>query len=452
MKPLATGCGYALKIAGICAALMFGAPLGQAAEIQRVVSPGGIEAWLIADDAVPIVSLAFGFRGGSALDPIGKEGRAKLASGLLDEGAGELDASAFQQRVAAMGLDLGFSASRDDFTGYLRTLSEHADAAADLLALALARPRFDAEPLERIRRQLLIGIEGESRDPDLLAARAILRELLGDDPYARPDQGTLASVQGLGADDLRAFARERLTRDQLFVTAAGDISPEVLGQLVDRAFAGLPATGARETLPRLDAADAGVLLTIERDIPQSIVAFAQPGILRDDPDFFAAYLMNYILGGGGFSSRLMSELRVKRGLTYGVSTDLVTLDRVGLISGRFETGTDKVAEALEILRQEWRRMAAEGPSDAELEAAKSYLLGSYPRNLTTTSKAAGTLLNIRMADLGIDYIDRRQTEIAAVTLDDVKRVARRLLDEKSLTIVVAGRPVDLAGARAAPQP
>lgn len=415
----------------------------RAAEIQRVVSPGGIEAWLIADDAVPILSFSFGFKGGTSLDPVGKEGVARLASSMLDEGAGDLDSAAFQQRLADLGIDFGFDADNDSFTGEMRVLTAHAGEAADLLALALTSPRFDAEPLERMRRHWLISIESESRSPDELAGRALNRAMFGSDPYARPDNGMAETMSALTADDLRAFVKARFSRDRFFVAVAGDTDAATLGPLLDRAFGGLPKAGPADQLGDVTPAATGRLLLLQRDIPQAAVYFAQPGLKRDDPDFFAAYLMNYTLGGGGFSSRLMYELREKRGLTYGVNVDLVTLDRAGIIAGGFETGNDKVAETIEILRDEWRHMAAEGPTEAELEAAKQYLLGYYPRNLTTTTRAANTLLGIQMTGLGIDYMERRRQEIAGVTIADVRRVAQRLLNEKALTIVVAGKPAGL---------
>jgi zinc protease len=415
-----------------------------AVEIQRVISPGGIEAWLIEDHAVPVVSLSFGFTGGTALDPAGREGVATLASGLLDEGAGDLDATAFQQQLSELGVDFGIDASADRFTGGIRVLTEHLDRATDLLALALTSPRFDAEPLERIRRQLLIAIENETRDPGTAASRLLERKLLGEHPYARSNYGTRTSMLALTGADLRRFVTGNLARDRLFVAAAGDVTPERLAGLLDRAFGALPETGVPGGLAEAAVTSKGSVLLLERDIAQAVVRFAQPGIKRDDPDFFAAYLMNYILGGGGFSSRLMEEIREKRGLTYGIGTQLITLDHAGIIEGSFETANGDVVAALDLMRAEWQRMAAQGPDQTELDAAKAYLLGYYPRNLTTTSGAAGTLLEIEMSALGIDYMERRRTEISAVTLADVKRVAARLLDPAALTIVVAGQPAGLA--------
>ena len=421
-----------------------------ATDIQRVTSPAGIEIWLVEDHTVPIISLSFGFAGGTAVDPKGKEGVATLASGLFDEGAGDIDSAAFQQRIAELGLDYGFNANADSFTGSLRTLTQNKDAAVDLLALALTKPRFDPEPVERMRKQFLIAIEGEQRDPGSAAYRVLERKLLGDHPYARSNYGTKESMSALTPDDLRQFVKDRLTRDHLYVAAAGDITPADLGLLVDRAFAGLPAKGVAVDLPDAVVSPAGSLSVVERAIPQATVLFAQPGVKRSDKDFFAVYLMNYVLGGGGFSSRLMTELREKRGLTYGINTDLVTLDHAGFLTGSFETPNAKVKETIDLLRSEWQRMAETGPDAAELDSARTYLLGYYPRNLTTTAKAAETLLGIQMDHLGIDYMERRQKEISAVTIDDVKRVAKALLKADALTVVVAGKPEGLVGAEIVP--
>jgi zinc protease len=283
--------------------------LAAATEIQKVVSPAGIEVWLVEDHTVPVISLSFGWQGGTAMDPKGKEGVAMLASGLMDEGAGDIDSATFQRQIADLGLDYGFDASADSFSGSLRTLTTNKDAAVDLLALALTKPRFDQEPVERMRRQFLIAIEGEQRDPNAAAYRALETKLLGDHPYARSNYGTKESMSALTPDDLRQFMKDRLTRDHLFVAAAGDISPEDLGKLVDRAFGGLPEKGVADTVPEATVADAGSLSVLTRNVPQATVIFAQPGIKRSDKDFFAVYLMNYVLGGGGFSSRLMTEIR-----------------------------------------------------------------------------------------------------------------------------------------------
>ncbi len=441
---------HVLRMAIAVAIIVLLPRLAGATDVQKVISPAGIEIWLIEDHSVPIISLSFGWEGGTAMDPKGKEGVATLASGLMDEGAGDIDSATFQQKIADLGLDYSFTADTDSYTGSLRTLTAHKDQAIDLLALALTKPRFDTEPVERMRRQFLIEIDGETRDPDDAAYRALEKALLGDHPYARSDYGSKESMSALTADDLRQFMKDRLTRDHLRVGAAGDINAADLGKLVDRAFGGLPATGKPIDVPEAKAATTGSVSVLTRNIPQATVLFAQPSIKRNNKDFFAVYLMNYALGSGGFSSRLMHEMREKRGLTYGISTNLVTMEHVGFLAGRYETPNAKVKETLDLLRTEWRRMAAEGPTSTELNDARAYMLGYYASNMTTTSKAASTLLGIQMDHLGIDYIERRRQQIEAVTLDDVKRVAKQLLDDKALTIVVTGKPDGLDSAQLAP--
>jgi len=412
--------------------------LALALEIQNVPNDSGIELWLVEDHANPIVSVAFGVKGGSAYDPPGKEGLAELASGLFDEGAGELTSEAFQKQLNDLGIDFRFSASTDDFTGDLRFLAQDRDMAADLLGLALTRPRFDEEPVERIRNYLLIEIAQGEGDPGTIAGRQLDEMVMGDHPYGRPGDGTRDSVAALTAADLKDFALRRFVRSRLHVAIVGDIDAAGAKAWAERAFGGLPAQAELPTIPPLAPSNAGKSRVVDFAAPQATILFVQPGIVRKDPDFFPAYLANYVLGGGGFSARLMHEVREKRGLVYGIGSDLWTMDAGGLIAGQFQTDPEKVVQAIQIVRDEWRRMAAEGPSAQELADAKTYLMGYYPRNFTSTLRAAQALRGLQLEGLGIDYVDRRQEEIAAVTEDDVRRVAKRLLNADQLTFIVVG--------------
>ncbi|HEX6120169.1 MAG TPA: pitrilysin family protein [Dongiaceae bacterium] len=409
-----------------------------ALDIQSVKSADGIEIWLVEDHVNPIVSVAFGFKGGSGYDPAGKEGLAELASGLLDEGAGDVDSEHFQKRLTDRGIDLSFDAGLDDFTGRMRFLRDDRAEAAQLLGLALSAPRFDPEPVERIRNGLLVNIAQDEADPNSIAGRNMEEMMLGDHPYARPSKGTKASVTGITADDLRQFVRARFVRTRLNLAIVGDVSPAQAKEFVDQAFGGLPQDAALPPVPPITPSKAGRTRLIDFEVPQAVVQFAQPGIPRSDPAFFPAYLVNYVLGGGGFSSRLMNEVREKRGLVYGIGSDLWTFDAGGLIAGQFQTDPDKVAEAIDIVRTQWKQMASDGPTQHELDDAKTYLLGYYPRNFTTTMETARALLGLQIEHLGIDYVTRRQKEIAAVTLDDARRVAKRLFDADELTFIVVG--------------
>ena len=416
------------------------APLARATEVQRVVSPGGIEAWLVEAHAVPLVSLAIAFRGGAALDPAGRPGVANMVSGLLDEGAGKLDSATFQRRLADNAIRLGFDVGHDTFSGSLATLSENTEMAFGLFRLALTAPRFDPKPVARVRDQIQVGIARSAEDPGDTAGRAWFAEVFPDHPYGRPVMGTKESVALITVADLRAYVAAEIARDRMVIGVVGDITPEALAPLLDRTFGALPATAAPLDIPNVVPAAAGRTTVIQRDIPQSVVLFGKKGLARHDPDFYAAFVMNRIFGGGGFTSRLTAEVREKRGLAYGVYTYLAPLDHAALYLGRVATRNARVGESLAVIRAEMTRMRDSGATAAELADAKTYLTGSFPLRFDSNHRIAGFLVSMQLDDLGIDYIDRRNGLIEAVTLADVNRVAKRLLDPAALTVVVVGKP------------
>jgi zinc protease len=427
------------------------APLpARAVDIQSVTSPGGITAWLIEDHSNPLISVAFGFKGGASGDPEGKEGLATFISGMLDEGAGGIPSTDFQKRLADHGIEFGFDASLDSFTGSLRFLTDDRDLSFELLGLALTKPRFDEEPVKRMRGQFISSAAQDERDPEAIAGRALNGILFAGHPYARRSGGTPQSLAAITVDDLRGFIATNFVRDRLNVAVVGDVTPEQLKPLLDKAFGALPEKGAPVAVAEAKVDDKGGLALIERDIPQTILLFGAPGIKREDPDFFAAYLVNYSLGGGGFSSRLMSEVREKRGLAYGIGTDLVTLDHAGAIMGSAQTVAAKASEVVDLTRAEWTKIQAEGPTQAEIDAAKTYLLGYYAQNFTTTRSAARTLLGIQMENLGIDYVTKREQEISAVTLEQAKAAAKRIFDPAKMVVVAVGQKDGLTPTREAP--
>ncbi len=422
----------------------------RAIEVQRVISPGGIEAWLFEDHSNPIISLDLAFTGGAALDPAGKEGLANLVASLIDEGAGGLDSEAFQGRLAELSISLSFSAGRDTFGGEMMTLTENRETAFELLRLALTEARFDEEPVTRIRSQILAGLTRDSQNPRSIVGRTINKVLFPEHAYGRPVSGTPTTLPGITIADLRRFAAERFARDSLVVGVVGDIDAEELGRRLDQTFLGLPAVAASAEVAETTPDARGDVIVVDRDMPQSIVAFGHAGIARDDPDYYVAYVVNYILGGGGFSSRLYAEVREKRGLAYSVYAYLNPLDRAALVMGGVATQNERVAESLELIRAEWRRMAEEGPSETELHDAKTYLTGSFPLRFSSSGRISGMLTGMQRHDLGIDYLERRNGLIEAVTLEDARRVAARLYDADKLTVVVIGRPEGIAATRPAP--
>lgn len=430
--------------AGLSLLILFAAIPARAADIQVVKSPGGITAWLIEDNANPLITVDVAFRGGSVYDPDGREGVANMVSGLLDEGAGDLDSRAFQTRLEDMQIQLRFDAGRDDFDGTLRTLTHNRDAAFEMMRLALTAPRFDAEPVERIRGQILSGLLRRQDDPDSIANRTWYATMFPGHPYGRPSDGTVDTVKAIEVADLKAHVARHLTRRDMIVSVVGDIDAATLAPLLDKTFGALPA-GDNIPVPVAEPFDGGKEQVIERPVPQTVINFGLPGIQRDDPDWYAAYVMNYVLGGGGFTSRLTEEVREKRGLAYSVYSYLYPMDHAGLWVGGVSTQNARAGESVKVIRAELARLREEGITAEELANAKAYLNGSFPLRLTSSGRIAGLLTAIQRNDLGIDYMDRRAALIDAVTLDDVKRVAKRLIDPAKLLVIAVGRPVGLGG-------
>lgn len=434
----------AAPVAALAAVAAVAASPARAIEIERVVSPGGIEAWLVSETAVPLVSMQFAFDGGAAQDPADKAGVANLMSVLLDEGAGEIRSSEFQERLETLAIDMSFSAGRDGFYGRMQSLTENLDEAAELLRLAITEPRFDEDAIERMRAQTMSGLRRALQDPDSVAGRLWSNTVFGDHPYGRPVRGSLETVADITVADLRDLHGRLFARNTLKIAVVGDIDAARLAPLLDSIFAGLPEQADLVPVPEATLPDGGLQKVVEMDIPQTVIQFGRPGLKRHDPDFIPAFVVNHILGGGSFSSRLYQEIREKRGLSYSIYSFLYPLDRAGLLAGGAATRNDRVAESLAVIDEEITRMAEQGPSEAELEKAKRYLKGSYPLRFDTSTKIARQLVEIQRDDLGIDYINERNDLIDAVTIEDAKRVAQRLYGDGSLYVTMVGQPDGIA--------
>lgn len=444
LKTAFTGLATAL----VAAVLSTGTVL--AVEIERVVSPGGIEAWLVQDHRNPIIAVEFAFKGGTALDPADKAGLSTMTAGLIDEGAGELDSQGFRGLMDENSIGLSFDAGRDEFTGSLRTLTETKDLAFNLLRLALTAPRFDDDAVERIRSQIMVGLVQDKESPNAIAGKTLRTLFFGDHPYGRPGDGSVETVPSITVSDMQELVRTRFALDRLKIAVVGNLTPEELATLLDRTFGELPKTSNLPEIPDTDIAAAGDVVVVEKNLPQSVVSFGHQGIKRDDPDYYAAYVVNYILGGGGMSSRLYGEIREKRGLAYSVYSYLHPLDHAALIGGGVATQNARVSESIDVLRAEWKRMAEEGPSAEDLANAKTFLTGSFPLRLSGSDRIAGMMLGMQIQGLGIDYLDMRNSYIEAVTLDQAQRVARDLFKPDALTVVVVGRPENVTATRPAP--
>lgn len=411
-------------------------PPARAAAAQEITSPSGLKAWLVEDYTVPIVTMAVAFRGGAAQDPEGRAGLANLMSGLLDEGGGDLDSRAFQARLEDLSIDLKFDAGSDAFYGNLRTLSVNADEAFELFRLAVNEPRFDAEPVERIRGQVLAGLRQSESNPNDIAGKLWAETLFGNHPYGRPSEGTVESVAAINVDDLKAYHARTIARDNLHIVIVGAIDRAAAGAAIDTMFAALPEHARLEPVADIAAA-AGRTVHAALSVPQTAIRLGGPGLKRNDPDFVAAYVADQMLGGGTFSSRLYRAVREERGLAYSVGTGLVPFDHAGAFIAATSVDATNAASAISIMQDEIKRFATEGPTEAELASTKDFLVGNFALRFDSSQKIARNLLNFQLDELGIDYIDRRNDLIRAVTIDDIKRVAQRIWSSP-LSVVTVG--------------
>lgn len=407
--------------------------------IKEVTSPGGITAWLVEDHNIPFTALEIQFRGGTSLEAPDKRGVVNLMTATLEEGAGELDSRGFAEARDALAASFSFDAGTDSVGVSAQFLTENRDQAIDLLRKALIEPRFDQAAVDRVREQVLSNLRSNEKDPGTIASQRFDLLAFGDHPYASSGDGTVDTVTALTRDDVVAAHKAALARDRVFVAAAGDITAEELGLLLDKLLGDLPATGS--PLPGAAPWLLAPGVTVQDfPSPQSTVFFGQKGIPRDDPDFFPAFILNEMLGGGRFTARLMTEVREKRGLTYGIGTYIVNRDHADMLLGQFSASNDKVAEAIKVVKAEWDRIVSEGVTPEELEATKTYLTGSYPLRFDGNGPIASILVGMQMDGMPMDYVTTRNSKVEAVTMDDIKRVAARLFKAEDLHFVVVGQP------------
>jgi zinc protease len=421
-------------------AVLLGVFSAQATEIKEVKSPNGIKAWLVEDHKLPLVSMQFAFRGGVEQDPISKQGLATLTMDLLDEGAGPYDAAAFQQQLSDHSVQLKFEASRDALMGSIKTLSQDRDTAFDLLHLALTQPRFDADAIERQRSQQLTSLRMLFGNPEWQARHALYQYIFGKHPYGERHLGTIQTLAGLTQADIKNFAAAHLAQGNLVIAAAGDISPRELAPLLDKVFGGLPKRPKLVPITDFVWPQQAAVILLPREGTQTNLLFAMPGPKRSDKDWYAAEIANYILGGGGFSSHLMQDVRDKKGLTYGINTGLSPMEHGGVILGEAATDNPKTAQAWDIAQDTMRRFYDEGVNEKEVEAAKDYLTGALPLAMTSTDKIASVLTDIQLEHLGRDYLANRNDLLRQVSVDDVNQAIHRWFNPDGLTLTMVGKP------------
>lgn len=432
-----------IRFIAICVTtIVLALPAAAQIKIQEVTSPGGIKAWLVEEHAIPFIALQIGMKGGASFDAPEKQGATSLMMGLLEEGTGDMDAAAFLRATETLAANFSYRARRDSLVVSAQVLTSNADQALDLLKQAITKPAFNQVAFDRVKAQVLSGLESEKSDPDSIAGKAMDVLAYGDHPYARPVDGSVETVQALSVADIVEAHKKGLTRGHMVIGVVGDVTAEQLGPMLDRLLGDLPATGPE--LPKdVEFGAPGGVKVVEFDTPQSVAIWAHKGIKRHDPQFLAAYVMNHILGGGGFGSRLTDEVREKRGLTYGIYSYVAALDHTNFAGGGVASANDKIAEAVQVVSDEWARAAAGDFTQEELQDAQKYLTGSYPLRFGSNSKIARVLVGMQLDDLPIDYVNTRNDKVNALTLEDINSIARRLLKPELLQFVVVGKPVGL---------
>lgn len=431
----------AITCASLAATLPTALP-ASAFEIEPVTSSAGIEAWLVSEDTVPVIALEVLFHAGSHLDPEGKAGLASMTTALMTQGAGELDSQAFAARLRDINVSLSVSASRDTVQVRMKSLAKNTTEAFELVKLALTQPRFDEEDVARVRAQTLVSLARDEEDPDTVAYRTFFGETLAGHPYATPPIGTVESVATITVQDMRDYAAMAFARDNVSISVVGAISAEELKPLLDSTFSTLPEVTQRADTAEVAPLEPGVTV-VERDNPQTVVVFGMDGLARDDEDFIPAYVMNYVLGGGSFVSRMFKQVREERGLAYTAYTSLYPLAHGGLTIGYLASSNATAGEALDVAKAQVVDIAQNGITADELEAAKTFLTGSYALRFDSSRAIAGQLAAIQFEDLGLDYIDKRNGLIEAVTLDDIARVSKRILKPDAMRVVAVGSPAGI---------
>lgn len=419
-------------------------------DAKNLPAPKGEQVWFAEDHTLPMIAMVAAIPAGSGYDPVAKPGLASFAADLLDEGAGRLNSQAFHTALSNRAIRLSVSVERDYMVVQLVTLSENAKDAFALLGQALAHPRFEAEAINRIRTQILSGLEQEDEDPASVAGKVFFHVYFHDHPYGHDVNGDAKSVMSIQASDLKAFAATHWVQPGTKIAVSGDVNEATLQSLLKSAFGGIPAR-MPPFIPMVGRVGQPGAVVVPMPVPQSVAVFGLPGMLRNDKDFIPGYVANYILGGGGFASRLTTEVRVKRGLTYDISTSLDSLHRAGFVVGEVATKQGSMRETMSVVKQTLQDFANNGPTDKELADAKTYLTGAFPLAFSSNVGIAGQMNAFQRVGLDIGYIKRRNSLINAVTSDDVKRVAKRLYNPARMTVVVAGT-MEGAPAPQRPQP
>ncbi len=407
----------------------------------------GVKVWYAPNENAPVVDVVLSFEGaGSVSDPEGKGGRAAFAASMLTEGAGGLDSAAFRRALEENAITLSVDASDDRLQIHIYCLREHATRAGQLLAMALAQPLLAEADQQRMKSDITSLLARLNERPGYVAGRLLSARAFKGHPYANAHYGDAASVAALNANDVRDFMRTYITRGNVLVAASGDVDASLLDDMLEPVVDALADndTGA-VAVSQTSLAGSGETLRQTMPVPQTTVLFAAPAIARDDPRFYAQYLLNYVLGGSALFSRLGEEIRQKKGLVYSIDTDLDMKRGAAVISGALATRNASAEEAITQVKAVLDKMHKTGVSTQECEDAKGYVIGAFTRKLDGSSAVTDMLMAMQIHKLGEDYIEKRAELFGNVSCGDINAVASEILNPANFLFAVVGGSPEVGG-------
>lgn len=414
-------------------------------EVERPRLANGVQLVLATQSSVPMVAIACLVDGGARLDPPGKAGLAGLTASLLGEGTKGRSSQEIARLVDSLGASLRTSAGQDWIEVGATVLARDFETGVDLIARSLREPTFPPEEVSRIRTEVLGELKASDDNPHMVAQRAFRKATFGNAPYGHPVDGTPEAVKRLSREDVVAFHRREIVPGRTLCAMVGDVSVERMREVATRLLGGWEAAGTPAAEPSPAPTPPARTVLVDMPVTQANIAIGQIGVARSSPDYFPILLMNHVLGGGGFTSRLMQKIRTEGGLAYGVSSSFASTRLPGPFQVVLQTKVASVAEAIRLVRGEIRRLHDEGATAEELEAAKDFLTGNFALRLDSSSKLAGFLAQVQYFGLGDDYVARYAERVRAVTVADVRRVAVEHLHPDALVEVVVGPAGELAG-------
>ena len=390
------------------------------------------------DKSLPLISMSFSFKGGALLDPSGKEGATNLMVSLLDEGTENFKGNKLKLSLKENGTKISLSAEKEKIEGTFQVVSSQIQEGFWLLYESINKPLFNSEDITKVKKQIQASIKIDKSVVSTQASEKFNEIFFKDSLFSRNVKGTSESLKKISRNDILKIHKESFTKNNLIIGVAGNIDSENAKKYIDYVFGELPSSKAKRETPPFDNLEKGKEF-FEMETPQATIVFGQRGFGRKNKDYFAARVLNYVLGGGGFQSRLYKEVREKNGLVYSIYSYLMPYESDGVIIGGFQTRNKNVDETILKVKQEWKKMKNQGISANELKEAKTYYKGSFSRNFTSTISIATLLKVVQYYDLGKDYFANRSEIIDNLKLKEINSLASRIFDEKNLFFMIVGK-------------